>query len=155
MITISQDTHGQKIKRFLIRLRPTINLNAIHLNDFICAMTAPSAKGDGSASEDYQNLEFLGDSVIQLIVSESLYRKFKKEKVGVLHTDRVRVVRREFLATLFERFNMQEIVIIQKHFQCSTKVKCDFIEALFGALYLNLSFQEVREIWKFMTDFLA
>jgi ribonuclease-3 len=153
LIRNSIESQEQRIKRFLRRINPNLNLESINTNDFISAMTAPSAKGNGSATTDYQNLEFLGDSVIQLIVSEKLYRRMKKQPVGVLHNARMQVVRKEFLAGLFDRFGMKEIIMVPKNFDCSTKVKCDFIEALFGALYLHFDFRDVVEFWDCMAGF--
>ena len=63
------------------------------------ALTHPSvAHESGLASEHNQRLEFLGDAVLQLILTRELYEKFPTSDEGPLTKGRAKLVNRRTLA---------------------------------------------------------
>ena len=64
------------------------------------ALTHPSLTHEKQRYyEDNQRLEFLGDAVLQLVITEYLYANFPKEQEGRLTKLRARLVSRDALKT--------------------------------------------------------
>ena len=64
------------------------------------ALTHPSLCHEAQRYHfDYQRLEFLGDAVLQLVITEYLFRHFRVEAEGQLTKLRSRLVSREALRT--------------------------------------------------------
>ena len=135
-----------KVKRFLQSIIPKINVDSLEIDDFIEAFTHPSYKGMVPGIRDYQRLEFLGDSVIQLIAADELVRESSDTEESMTEK-RKQLVNNESLSQIFDYLKMDQIVLMPPNFNLSTKPKGDVVEALFGALYLNIGFDETRVIW--------
>ena len=89
-----------------------------------------------------QRLEFLGDAVLQLIITDRLYRTFPNEKEGMLANLRVHLVNGKSLAQKAQSIGIAESLRVsesqrQHHAQPSKAMLEDALEALIGALYLD------------------
>ena len=89
-----------------------------------------------------QRLEFLGDAVLQLIVTERLYQAFPEEKEGVLANLRVHLVNGKSLAQKAQSMGLAACLQVSEsqrlhHAQPSKAMLEDALEALIGALYLD------------------
>lgn len=110
--------------------------------------------------QDYEVLEFLGDAVLSLIVSEILIKEFPKAREGELSQIRSAVISEVYLSKLARELNIQEFILISKgeKIQKGTErdsLLCDVLEAIFGAIYIdsNYSIEKPREIFfKFFKD---
>ena len=98
-----------------------------------------------------ERLEFLGDSVLGLIMSEQLYQRFPKATEGQLSRLRSNMVRGETLVKLAKQFELGEYLILGigelktgGHRRHSTLE--DACEALIGALYLDAGLERCREV---------
>lgn len=98
---------------------------------------------------DYQRLEFLGDAVVGLTIADYIYRECIHMAEGELTTLRSSLVRRETLAELSKRINLNEYVFIghggENEIKENVKFQCDIFEALIGAIYLDLGFDAAHE----------
>lgn len=83
-----------------------------------------------------ERLEFLGDSVINLVVAHSLYHMFPVADEDVLTRHRSKMVNGTTLATLGEKVGLMEMAIIEERAINASAVE-DFFEAFVGALYLT------------------
>jgi ribonuclease-3 len=97
-----------------------------------------------------ERLEFLGDSVLSLIVAQYLFENFPDEDEGFLTKLRSRFVNRNSLADAAEDLGVAELVIlgnnIQRSFVKNSKtVLADALEALIGAMYLDRGLEACRE----------
>ena len=106
-----------------------------------------SNEPDGISNE---RLEFLGDSVLSLIVAQYLFENFPDEDEGFLTKLRSRFVNKNSLGDAAEDLGIGELVIlgnnIQKSFLMNSKtVLADAFEALIGALYLDRGLGTCRE----------
>jgi len=110
------------------------------------ALTHSSYKGMGLDVEDNERLEYLGDAVLDLINAE-LYFKFHNLSEGVLTELRKNKVNNRELARLFDGIKMNKFVYTANNFHLTEKVKADFIEALFGAIFLDSSYDKCFEVW--------
>lgn len=89
-----------------------------------------------------ERLEFLGDSVLNLIVAEYLYAAFPDKDEGFLTKIRAKLVNRMALADAAERIDLSNYLLVSKNLSNtftngSRTVLCDALEALIGAIYLD------------------
>ncbi|XP_050344502.1 ribonuclease 3 [Nymphalis io] len=94
-----------------------------------------------------QRLEFLGDTVLQLVVSDRLYRHFPDHHEGHLSLLRSSLVNNRTQAMVCDDLNMSEYAIYNnpKAKPTTKKHKADLLEAFLGALYIdkNLEYCQV------------
>ena len=85
-----------------------------------------------------ERLEYLGDAVIEAVVSDMLYIDFPYEKEGALTQLRSRIVSRSSLNELALRLGLDEYVVSYSSFNNSRKhIYGDAFEAMMGAIYLD------------------
>jgi ribonuclease III len=89
-----------------------------------------------------ERLEFLGDSVLNLIIGEYLFNKFPQEEEGFLTKVRAKMVNRNALSLVADNLNMGELLIISSSVpksitHNSKSMLSDALEALIGAIYLD------------------
>jgi ribonuclease III len=89
-----------------------------------------------------ERLEFLGDSVLSLIVAEYLFDAFPEKDEGFLTKVRAKIVNRLALAEAAEKINLVEFLLISKNISStfangSKTILSDALEALIGAVYLD------------------
>jgi ribonuclease-3 len=107
------------------------------------ALTHPSIGHEAQRYHfDYQRLEFLGDAVLQLVITEYLFRNFKVEAEGQLTKLRSRLVSRDALKTHAAALNLGRYILMGRGEESSggrerTSTLADAFEALIGALYLD------------------
>ncbi len=105
------------------------------------ALTHSSA-ASGRGAADYQRLEFLGDRVLGLIVSDLLYKRFTEEAEGDLARRLASLVRRETLAEVAAGLGLgRHIVLAKAEAEAGERdnpaLLADACEAVIGALYLD------------------
>jgi len=93
-------------------------------------------------SESNERLEFLGDAVIDIIVSEELMKEFPEGDEGLLTQKRSALVQRSFLASmgsllnLLDNFNVESTVNLNND-KVAVKQLANLYESLIGAIYLD------------------
>lgn len=93
----------------------------------------------------YERLEFLGDRVLGLVVSDMLYQAFPKEKEGELARRFTELVREETLAEVAVHIGLPEILkTSENELRHNASVLADVCEAVLGALYLESGLGAVR-----------
>lgn len=124
------------------------------------ALTHRSASAPGGGREgeiDNQRLEFLGDSVLDLIISEILYNHEPRLKEGDMSRIRAGLVCETRLAEVGRRVGLGEALILgpgeaQAGGREKPSVLADAVEALLGAVYmdggLEAAFDTVHRLWK-------
>ena len=106
-----------------------------------------SVKVEGGESVNNERLEFLGDAVLESIVSDYLFIEYPHESEGFLTKTRSKIVSRQSLNALAQKLGLDELVVFnptgnhaQKH------LFGDCFEALIGALYLDKGYNVVNRI---------
>jgi ribonuclease-3 len=99
---------------------------------------------------DNQRLEFLGDAVLQLVISEHLFRRFGGEAEGQLTKLRSRLVSRETLKMHAAALDLGRYLLMGRGEETSggrdrTSTLADAFEALIGAIYLDGGLDSARE----------
>lgn len=109
------------------------------------AMTHPSKSKD-----NYQRLEFLGDSILNFLVGEYIFKHSDKQE-GELTVLRSHFVSEDYLAKCFDEMDLSEDVIVGKSLnnEITSAIKCDIIESIIAGIYLDGGIDEAR---KFVID---
>ena len=126
------------------------------------ALTHPSYTKDSELpyTQCYERLEFLGDAVLKLTMSDVLYRMYPEATEGQLSKIRSIVVSDNTLAKIAKRDGLQELIVLSKHEEKQhirdndSVCACTF-EAVLGAYYLDNRLSELTEyIKKTFTPFI-
>jgi ribonuclease-3 len=96
-----------------------------------------------------ERLEYLGDAVLELLVSEELFKKFPHEPEGQLTVFRASLVNYQILAKVAERIGMQKFILMSRGEKKDTGkarevILANAMEALIGAIYLDQGFEKMR-----------
>lgn len=116
------------------------------------ALTHPSLAYESRRPHfDNQRLEFLGDAVLQLVLTEELFRMFPEFPEGRLTKLRARLVSRQALAKFAAGLEIGSYVMLGKGEESSGGRKrvstlADAFEALIGAIYLDAGTEPAREV---------
>eukprot|EP01119_Soliformovum_irregulare_P018149 TRINITY_DN5503_c0_g1_i1.p1 TRINITY_DN5503_c0_g1~~TRINITY_DN5503_c0_g1_i1.p1 ORF type:complete len:714 (+),score=174.81 TRINITY_DN5503_c0_g1_i1:166-2307(+) len=113
------------------------------------AFTHPSYSNEHEGSlTHYQRLEFIGDSILDFMITAKLYFIFPHVDEGRLSFLKTSLVNNEFLTSLGRSLGISEGIIYSEnqHFQ-SEKVIADVFEALIGVLYLCGDLDLVEEMF--------
>ena len=91
---------------------------------------------------NYERLEFLGDSVLDIVISRELMREFPDGDEGLLTQRRAALVQKPFLANMGRLLNLMDYLKIEKNIDLNIEKIADkqianIFEALIGALYLD------------------
>ncbi len=120
------------------------------------ALTHPSFNFEQNLENapDYERLEFLGDSVVRLVISEYLYDKYPTYDEGILTKIRSYLVSDEFFAMICKRLEIQKFINIGKHEEKDkgrekSSILACATEAVFGAVFKSLGFDKTK---KFIFD---
>lgn len=105
------------------------------------ALTHPS-----KSKQNYQRLEFLGDSILNFLVGEFLYKNSEKQE-GELTVLRAHYVSENHLAECFDEMDLASDVIAGKSLngEITTAIKGDIIESIIAAIYLESGLEAARE----------
>ncbi|PKB81653.1 MAG: ribonuclease III [SAR202 cluster bacterium Io17-Chloro-G9] len=103
----------------------------------------PGGSNDGS----YERMEFLGDAVLELMVSTELYRRFPDMDEGELTKSRASLVCRETLAQVARRLQLGEFLLVGKGEEATggryrDSILASAFEAVVAAVYLDLGYPE-------------
>ena len=98
----------------------------------------------GIRAESNERLEFLGDAVLQLVISEHLFENYKKHREGALTKLRQGLVCEATLARIASKLSLGDYLIIGNGEETvggreKAKILADAAEALFAAVYLDSS----------------
>ena len=114
------------------------------------ALTHPSSVNSASARiNSNQRLEFLGDAILQTIISDFVYHNLDDKQEGDLTRARIAMTHGKFLAQLAQRLKIPENLILPKklsHLRDVASAKEDAFESLVGAIYLDAGFEQAKRI---------
>lgn len=126
----------------LTLLQQTIGYQFQDSNTLVLALTHRSVLNDPSFKDCYERLEFLGDAVLEMLISDYLYHQFPDKMEGYLTAARSAIVRTETLSQIAKGLNLGRFLILSKG-EDSTGGRSnpstleDVVESLIGAIYLD------------------
>lgn len=99
--------------------------------------------------KDYERVEFLGDAVLELVVSEFLYGKHEEMPEGVLSRTRAAMVCEPSLASCARDLALEHYILLGKGEEMTggrkrDSIVSDVMEALIGAIYLDGGFERAK-----------
>ncbi len=99
-----------------------------------------------------EKLEFLGDAVLELIVTDYLYQKFPNKNEGELTALRSALVKRQTLAQVAEELKFHKYLKLSKGeaktVNNQVAILSNTVEALIGALYLDTGLESAKKFIK-------
>mgnify|MGYP004507859931 CR=1 FL=1 len=99
-----------------------------------------------TGTESYERLEFLGDSVLQIVVSEYLYEKFPDKSSGELSKFRSHLVSTKNLSRLSKGLHLDTACKFGRAVKVvSDGVEADLFESVLGAIYLDGGMEPAKD----------
>lgn len=105
---------------------------------------------NGPALQSNERLEFLGDSVLNMVVAERLYEMYPKAEEGQLTVLRAKLVNRKALVHYAKQIHLRDFILLSSSAsQAAEKgaetILADAYEAVIGAMYLDAGLAEARQ----------
>ena len=109
---------------------------------FLAALTHSSYKTKEDKAEDYERLEFLGDSILNFVITSEIFRAYPQKRQGELTNMRKNFVRTHSVSNLGRELELEKYIrtgksITPEDLMSNNKYFEDVFEALMGALYLD------------------
>jgi len=139
------------MKEDLKKLQNLIKYQFVNKNLLLQAITHKSYDSDNN----YEKLEFLGDRVLGLSISEKLIELYPNDKVGILDKKLASLVNKNKCYEIGMNLKLQKFIFVGNNKKKNTiedKIISDCCEAIIGAIYLDSDFLTankcVLNIWK-------
>lgn len=115
------------------------------------ALTHRSFAFESGGTADNERLEFLGDAVLQLVITDEIFRRFADAREGRLAKLRAALVNTQRLATVARSVGLGDAVKLGRGEEQSggrdkDSILADTLEACLGALYLDRGTAVVSEV---------
>ena len=116
------------------------------------ALTHPSYAAEEPAFHDTnQRLEFLGDSVLELILSEHIYHHLPGQPEGILTRVRAMLAKESTLASFAQRLHLDRLILLGRGEIITggrqrSSILCDVFEAFLGAMYLDGGYDQAKAL---------
>jgi ribonuclease III len=133
------------MKELLVKLLLPYKDESIYLT----ALTHASYANEFQVEKN-ERLEFLGDAVIELLMSSYLYKEDLEDE-GVLTKKRAQAVREEALVKYADQIDLKSFIRIGKGEMIkgpNDAMIADAFEALFGATFVDLGFIEAKKLFQ-------
>ena len=96
-----------------------------------------------------EKLEFLGDRVLGLTISEILLEKYPNEKEGVIDKKFANLVNKKTCSLIAKKIDLKKFILLgsshRKLDRSSDKITSDCLEAIVGAIYLDGGFKFAKK----------
>ncbi|MCR6515352.1 MAG: ribonuclease III [Clostridium sp.] len=134
----------------LREIESKLGLNFTNLSYLKVALTHSSFANQHKDSEYNERLEFLGDSVLQLCVTEYLYKNYKEKSEGELTKIRSLIVCENSLYEVAKEMNLGEYIRMSRGEELTggrnrVSIQADAVEAVIAAIYLDKGFEFTRD----------
>lgn len=133
---------------YLDKLGVVVNDRKLILNAFV---HASYVNEHDEFEEDNERLEFIGDAVLQILVSDFLYKLEPKLTEGDMTLYRAKLVREEALAYYSREMGLNYFLLLGTGEESTggrerDSIIADLFEALLGAVYLDSGLENARKI---------
>ena len=116
-----------------------LDINPTNMNLYYQAFTHSSYTNENPSYPNYERLEFLGDAVLEIIISDYLYKEWHLEE-GTMTKMRANYVCEKACATYARDLKFESDVRIGNNEEINDTIIADIFEAFIGALYLDKGF---------------
>tara|TARA_B100002052_G_scaffold256384_1_gene247125 strand:- start:504 stop:1172 length:669 start_codon:yes stop_codon:yes gene_type:complete len=137
------------------KLQKNLNLSFNNTKILIQSITHKSY----NTKINYEKLEFLGDRVLGLIISNKLLELYPYEKVGILDKKFSNLVNKNICYEIGSKLKLNEFVLVgntkKKNFKVENKIISDVCESIIGAIYLDRGLRVAKDfILNMWSDYL-
>ena len=122
-------------------INKAFNYSICNVQYFTSAFTHKNTSDD-----NYERLEILGDSVLQLTVTELLFIKYPEYTEGQITVVRQNLVNSKSLKRIFLSLKLEDTFKKMNPKFTEGNIYSDIFESLIGALYLDSNYETVRDI---------
>jgi ribonuclease-3 len=100
---------------------------------------------------NYERLEFLGDAVIQLTITEYLYKKYPNHQEGHLSREKQAIVSKKVLSNISINIGLPNILRsnnlnIESNDSLKESLSTDIMESIIGAIFLDSDYSQCEKI---------
>lgn len=99
--------------------------------------------------EDNERMEFFGDAILDMVVSEYLYRKYPRSSAGSLSTMRSKIVSADGLRPIVDEMGIMQFLLVgsgaEKIISASKKIEANLYEAVVSAVYFDGGFKKAEK----------
>ncbi|MCS7297290.1 MAG: ribonuclease III [Bacteroidia bacterium] len=108
-------------------------------------LPAPFQSRQSYLIHSYERLEFLGDAVLQLVITDYIFRNYPHYDEGDMTELRAKVVNTDFLAEIARQLMIPALIRTESSaLPRRQDYLADVVEALIGAIYMDLGYQAAR-----------
>lgn len=127
-------------------LKTILKMPVRNISWYQAALTHPSFRNEqafGKELEDFDRLEFLGDSILNEIICQKLFTTFPEADEGMLSKLRSILVSQRILSRVAKSLKLKKVLLIGKSLRhnfkgpLETKILTDTLEALFAAIFFD------------------
>lgn len=139
------------MKTNLEELQKNLGYQFKNIELLITALTHSSYINEHSSSIHNERLEFLGDAILEIHISEELYKRFPKAREGTLTFFRSQIVNEKSLAQMAKQLHIPDYLLLgigeeNQGGRNRPALIADAVEAILGAIYLDSDFAVSKKI---------
>ena len=145
----------EQIKKYVQFAKEQLGLEFVNIEVLMTAFTHRSYVNEHkkSVSEHNERLEFLGDAVLELVVTDYLYNNYKEQE-GILTNWRSALVRTESIGAAAQKLGFEPMLRLSRgekrgSERARLQILANSYEAVIGAIYLDQGYPAAR---KFISD---
>ncbi|MEZ0180574.1 ribonuclease III ['Camptotheca acuminata' phytoplasma] len=139
----------------LNKLFKRLNIKPQNIQIYTKALTHSSYANENNLNKNKNNerLEFLGDSIINFLMANYLYKKNKYDE-GIMTKKRAQAVCVSSLLIYAQEIKLKNYILLgkgeKKRFHINYSIIADAFEALFAAIYLDLGYKQVEKTFNYV-----
>lgn len=131
-------------------IKSIINCETDNISIYQNAFIHKSALKDTEYTSSNERLEFLGDSVLGLVTTNLLYKKYPNEQEGFLTKQKTKLVNGKTLSIFAKKYQFDRFIImdergISKEWNTNTKILENTFEAFIGSLFLDKGYDFTKK----------
>jgi ribonuclease-3 len=120
--------------------------NKIELYELAIRHKSLSTRDNKGLKINNERLEFLGDSVLNTLVSDILFKHYENASEGFLSKTRARIVQRESVNKIAVELGLNNLVVTTTNFETThLTIYGNALEAIIGAIYLDQGYKRCRQ----------
>ena len=130
------------------KLKNLLGFKPKNLSVYALALTHKSVIDIEDNLNEYDNnerLEFLGDAILDAVISELIYNRFPTADEGFLTQMRTKIVNGKKLTELAKNIKLDKLILTNKKVHISEKILEDAFEALIGAIFIDKGYKCVKK----------
>lgn len=129
-----------------MELLDKLNIHTTNIDNYLKALTHTSYSNENEESESYERLEFLGDAVLEIIISDYLYNE-KHLKEGTMTKMRASYVCEAACSTYAKDLELDKYIRLGSgEIEANNTIIADVFEAFVAALYLDQGLEFTKKI---------